>query len=789
MKKYLDKNGLTFFAQKFYAKIKPMLGAPLVAETAAEMTDESRVYVYVGSEEGYTSGDWYYYNGSAWVSGGIYNAAAVQTDTTLNISGMAADAAATGEKIGDVKSVIEKVLENTEEIDFSQYEEINFNISPSTDTWIRNDNNYRSYIVPVPINSYAVKITANENVGTSYALLADDSHTHSTAPDYASGQSRSNIEAGGTVTVILPADCTYVWISKTVDGGTTIKLPSSASFDTLNIIPTIDDTLSIQGDAADAKKTGDEISLLKDAISNDENLDFDYAELKNYIIVLRSGNTVWDGSQDGSKSGYFIPVPNGAKKLTVKANDNNASFIAFLKSDNSRYMQPADLCDGTQLISLTAGSTETYDVPPDCTVIHFRKTNTAVSSSEYTPAVTSFYCIIDAYAAINQIQAELDEVVAPSIPSQIFNVDLSVDGYDVFLAYDPESVTDNGYSPTAGWENRAIINKYIVCDDVKYRANISLGTAGTGVCVLGTQSLAGSPSHHATLVKFDFGNALVSFLTGSDAAGGGNIDGKTIPAYTYDSFALENLSGTEYRIEIGRKKRAPYAKVYNLTTSQLCGEKTLSIYETDAGYGGKAGAMYDIPNFGVLDGTITFKRVSASVPNGVFAAFIGDSITEGSKVSWADTWANKSILYLGSGVNCGRGSGKINHALRCAEDILPAVSPKYVVVTIGTNGTPTSEEFQRLIALIRHVNAIPIINRIPMNNKTGSGSTAEVNAIVETLGCDSVMFDVATALNNDTAQGQDASLFNSDHLHPNAAGGIAMYNQFIADLGWIKSDD
>ena len=48
-------------------------GAPLTASTAAEMTDHNRVYVYVGSETGYINGNWYYWNGTAWTSGGVYN--------------------------------------------------------------------------------------------------------------------------------------------------------------------------------------------------------------------------------------------------------------------------------------------------------------------------------------------------------------------------------------------------------------------------------------------------------------------------------------------------------------------------------------------------------------------------------------------------------------------------------------------------------------------------------------------------------------------------------------------
>ena len=76
-------------------------GAPLVANTVADMTLQNRVYVYTGSEVGYTAGDWYYYDTgtSAWVDGGVYNAVAVTTDTTLTQAGVPADAKATGERI------------------------------------------------------------------------------------------------------------------------------------------------------------------------------------------------------------------------------------------------------------------------------------------------------------------------------------------------------------------------------------------------------------------------------------------------------------------------------------------------------------------------------------------------------------------------------------------------------------------------------------------------------------------------------------------------------------------
>ena len=78
-------------------------GSPLTAAEADQMTEENRVYVYTGSGAGYTAGNWYYYDGSAWASGGVYNGTGINTDTTLTQNGMAADAKATGDEISQIK--------------------------------------------------------------------------------------------------------------------------------------------------------------------------------------------------------------------------------------------------------------------------------------------------------------------------------------------------------------------------------------------------------------------------------------------------------------------------------------------------------------------------------------------------------------------------------------------------------------------------------------------------------------------------------------------------------------
>jgi len=53
------------------------VGSPLKASLENEMTDHTKVYVYIGSEAGMNNGDWYYWSGTAWTDGGVYNAVAV----------------------------------------------------------------------------------------------------------------------------------------------------------------------------------------------------------------------------------------------------------------------------------------------------------------------------------------------------------------------------------------------------------------------------------------------------------------------------------------------------------------------------------------------------------------------------------------------------------------------------------------------------------------------------------------------------------------------------------------
>lgn len=143
-------------------------GSPLTASTVSAMTDKKKVYVYTGSESGYTAGNWYSWNGTAWVSGGVYNSAAIQTDETLTQTGKAADSAIVGKKISELKESLKnatvtdgsittsKIADKAvtgDKIDFMDKKEFHF-YTPTGDANAENESaTRRNYMIPFEVGT------------------------------------------------------------------------------------------------------------------------------------------------------------------------------------------------------------------------------------------------------------------------------------------------------------------------------------------------------------------------------------------------------------------------------------------------------------------------------------------------------------------------------------------------------------------------------------------------------------------------------------------------------------
>lgn len=86
--KVKNKADVTYVDAKIAGAVS---GAPKAVSLASQMIDSTKNYVYTGTEAGYTAGNWYYYNGSAWANGGVYQSTGIS------------DGAVTNNKVNDVR--------------------------------------------------------------------------------------------------------------------------------------------------------------------------------------------------------------------------------------------------------------------------------------------------------------------------------------------------------------------------------------------------------------------------------------------------------------------------------------------------------------------------------------------------------------------------------------------------------------------------------------------------------------------------------------------------------------
>ena len=335
----------------------PPYGSPLKAATVAGMTDTDSVYVYTGSETGYTAGHWYYHDGSGWVDGGVYNAVSFVTDTTLAVSGQAADAKVTGDQVTDLKKAFEK------ENDQFKIPLINGQVISLDGTIYNNAQYVRTDYIPCDSNTIVVL----HDFWTGDSSLAYSFYTDNNASSFISGQ--SNV-IGNVDNITIPANAKYIaFSSRTTDGWSGTWNPEAYVYNHHAIIANIEllneDSADHESDISDLQNDVSEINGKISAITPANTTFFDiYDFIDNAFIdfwgvFVATDGYIWANSETMSiklkvepNTTYVLEIP-GANRATGTSNTNgvfetghvyttlslgrNDDLITFTTSSNIYY--------------------------------------------------------------------------------------------------------------------------------------------------------------------------------------------------------------------------------------------------------------------------------------------------------------------------------------------------------------------------------------------------------------------------------------------------------------------
>lgn len=329
-------------------------------------------------------------------------------------------------------------------------------------------------------------------------------------------------------------------------------------------------------------------------------------------------------------------------------------------------------------------------------------------------------------------------------------------------------------STSPGLGNRL---QYSKCTAIDKRTTMCRFTAySDSVFALGWKTPSETWQYLSTIIGIDAANSKLNIYnawnTGSLPSVLTSLD------YTF-------VNGRDYILMVRKDGHLNYASIIDCLTGEQSSEIHTTQANIDAEYGefagGRQAGYLSLIHLGGTSPKVHWLNVNAQKENPLVIVY-GDSITQGARLyngqSYADLLGNQ--LGENSVFVSAIDGARISTIIPIMNYEIPILRPKYVMLTIGTNGGGTQDDFNRLKQLIESYGATPIVNVPPCVSDDVPQSWWDY---ILNLGVQSARFDIATALNNDPEDGRNTALY-ADSAHPNADGHLEMYKRFIIDTNF-----
>lgn len=312
-------------------------GSPLVASSISGMTDTTKVYVLT------TDGHWYYYDGSAWADGGVYQA----TEDSNTVDELAQD----------VNDLYINLFPLKNYLDYSNYEAGKYykNNSVGTAIQIGSASGY-TIVPPIKVKKNVTYQFANiPSVGTAFSKICDkDGIVLETYPGQAGNKFTPNYDGYAYITFTTSTPANYPYAMLYLDGYAPSGYVEYGKFYNLlmlntNYIEMYNFYDSIKNLDFDKKHT-------TITVGNDK----DYTTITSAIASISdaSSSKIYDVMiDDGTYNEYSISLPNYVNLIGVSGNKDDCIIRGYLDpsvSDNGhRSISTIDLNSNNVLKDLT----------------------------------------------------------------------------------------------------------------------------------------------------------------------------------------------------------------------------------------------------------------------------------------------------------------------------------------------------------------------------------------------------------------------------------------------------